>query len=78
VVGALEGRRVTQLLIALTIGFILGILLMIFLVMGREEEELVQRVEEDESSRRGSSRVSGRVKDPGGQEAAPRIPSGES
>ena len=39
------------LILALTIGFLLGILLMIFLITGREEEDLLDRVERAESSR---------------------------
>ena len=39
------------LAVALTVGFVLGILLMILLVAGREEEALVDRLEKAESSR---------------------------
>lgn len=40
------------IVVALTIGFLLGILLMILLVSGRDEEKLVGRIEEVEASRR--------------------------
>ena len=40
------------IVVALTIGFLLGILLMVFLVAGQEEEKLVERVEQVENSRR--------------------------
>ncbi len=39
------------LILALVIGFLLGVLLMIFLVAGREEEDLLDRVEKAESSK---------------------------
>jgi len=40
------------IVVALTIGFLLGILLMVLLVGGQEEEKLVERVEQVENSRR--------------------------
>jgi len=40
------------IVVALTIGFLLGILLMVLLVAGQEEEKLVERVEQVEGSRR--------------------------
>jgi len=43
---------VTGIVLALTIGFLLGILLMVFLVAGQEEEKLLDRVEQVEASRR--------------------------
>jgi hypothetical protein len=46
---------VGYIIIALTVGFLLGMLLMILLVSGREEEGLLERVEEAELSRRGSA-----------------------
>ena len=39
------------IIVALTIGFLLGILLMVLLVGGQEEEKLVERVEKVEASR---------------------------
>jgi hypothetical protein len=42
---------VSGLILALTIGFLLGILLMIFLITGREEQDLLDRVERAEASR---------------------------
>mgnify|MGYP001617011085 CR=1 FL=1 len=39
------------LVLALTVGFLLGILLMILLVTGREEEKLLDQVEQAESAR---------------------------
>ncbi len=45
-----------SLIIAVTIGFLLGILLMIFLVAGREEENLLDRVEKAEASGKTSAR----------------------
>ena len=52
------------LVIALTVGFLLGILLMILLVTGREEEELLERVEKAELSRREAAQESKDVRDP--------------
>ena len=46
------------LLLGGCIGFLLGILLMIFLVSGREEEELLDRVERAEFRRASSPRAS--------------------
>ncbi len=40
------------IILALTIGFLLGILLMVILLAGREEEKLLKRVEQAETSRR--------------------------
>ena len=40
------------IVVALTIGFLLGILLMVLLVGGREEEKLVERVEQVEDAKR--------------------------
>lgn len=40
------------IVIALTIGFLLGILLMVLLVSGQEEEKLLERVEQVETSRK--------------------------
>ena len=40
------------IVVALTIGFLLGILLVVLLVGGQEEEKLVERVEQVENSRR--------------------------
>lgn len=40
------------ILLALTIGFLLGILLMVFLVAGREEDNLLDRVERVEAARK--------------------------
>ncbi len=37
------------ILVALAVGFLLGVLLMVFLVSGRKEEELVDRVERKEA-----------------------------
>ncbi len=51
-----QGIEVGSLIIAVTIGFLLGILLMILLVTGREEEDLLDRVEKAESSTATSSR----------------------
>ena len=42
----------TGIVLALTIGFLLGILLMVFLVAGQEDEKLLERVEQVENSRR--------------------------
>jgi hypothetical protein len=50
---------VSGLILALVIGFLLGILLMIFLVAGREEQELLDRVEKTELSNGRPSRASG-------------------
>jgi hypothetical protein len=44
-----------SLILALTVGFLLGILLMILLVAGREEEDLLERVERTESSKAASA-----------------------
>jgi hypothetical protein len=54
---------VSGLILASIVGFLLGVLLMIFLITGREEEELLNRVEKVELSRMGLPRESG-----GGQE----------
>ena len=43
------------IVVALTIGFLLGILLMVLLVGGQEEERLVERVEQVGASRRPSA-----------------------
>ena len=40
------------IVVALTIGFLLGILLMVLLVGGQEEEKLVERVEQVEDAKR--------------------------
>lgn len=40
------------IIVALTIGFLLGILLMVLLVGGQEEEKLVERVEQVEDAKR--------------------------
>ncbi len=40
------------IVLALTIGFLLGVLLMVILAAGREDENLLDRVERGESSRR--------------------------
>mgnify|MGYP001616589460 CR=1 FL=1 len=40
------------IVVALTIGFLLGILLMVLLVSGQEEEKLVERVEQVEDAKR--------------------------
>ena len=40
------------IIVALTIGFLLGILLMVLLVGGRQEEKLVERVERVEDAKR--------------------------
>lgn len=45
------------LILALIIGFLLGILLMIFLVAGREEQDLLDRVERTELSNGRPSRA---------------------
>lgn len=45
-----------SLIVAVTVGFLLGILLMIFLVAGREEEALLDRLEQAESSKATSPR----------------------
>jgi len=42
---------VTSILLALAIGFLLGVLLMVLLVSGRHEEDLVERVEQEEARR---------------------------
>jgi hypothetical protein len=47
---------VGSLIVAVTVGFLLGILLMVFLVAGREEEALVDRLEQAESSKATSPR----------------------
>jgi hypothetical protein len=47
---------VGSLIITVTVGFLLGILLMFFLVAGRDEEDLEDRVEKAESSGATSSR----------------------
>jgi hypothetical protein len=39
---------VTGILVALAVGFLLGMLVMVLLVSGRQEEELVDRVERRE------------------------------
>ncbi len=39
------------IVVALTIGFLLGILLMVLLASGQEEEKLLERVEQVETSR---------------------------
>ena len=62
----------TGIVLALTIGFLLGILLMVFLVAGQEEEKLLDRVEQVEASRRlsanGSEQRAESVKQAGGVE----------
>lgn len=40
------------IVLALTIGFLLGILLMVILTAGREEENLLDRIERVETSRK--------------------------
>jgi len=40
------------IVVALTIGFLLGVLLMVLLVGGQEEEKLVERVEQVEDAKR--------------------------
>lgn len=38
-----------SIILALAVGFLLGILLMVLLVSGREEEKLVDRIEREEA-----------------------------
>ena len=52
------------LILAMIVGFLLGVLLMIFLVAGREEEELLNRVERAERSRGGTTRGSNSEQEP--------------
>jgi len=42
---------VTSILLALAIGFLLGVLLMVLLVSGGHEEDLVERVEQEDARR---------------------------
>jgi hypothetical protein len=46
---------VGSLVLAITIGFVLGVLLMVLLVTGREEERLLEKLERVESSTRASA-----------------------
>jgi len=39
---------VTMLLLALSLGFLLGILVMVLLVSGRDGDEMLERIEEQE------------------------------
>jgi hypothetical protein len=43
---------VTTIILALAIGFLLGILLMVLLVSGRKDEDLIEKVEQEEARRR--------------------------
>ncbi len=52
------------LIVAGIVGFLLGVLLMVFLVAGREEEELLNRVEKAELSKEGPPRISERGQEP--------------
>jgi hypothetical protein len=52
------------LIVAGIVGFLLGVLLMVFLVAGREEEELLNRVEKAERSRERTSRESKSAQEP--------------
>ncbi len=52
------------LILAMIVGFLLGVLLMILLVAGREEEELLNRVEKAERSREGTTRGSNSEQEP--------------
>ncbi len=45
-----------MVVLALVIGFLLGILLMVLLVSGREEEDRAERLEREESRRTDASR----------------------
>jgi hypothetical protein len=63
---------VSGILLALTIGFLLGILLMVLLAGGQEEEKLLERIETVESSRQ-ASHIDGKfhaVPKEGGERAA--------
>ena len=69
-----QGPEVASLIVAVTIGFLLGILLMIFLMAGREEEDLLDRLEAAESSRVMSPRGSEGPREAAGNERAENIP----
>ena len=58
-----------SLILAITIGFVLGILLMVFLVTGREEERLLERVERADSSSRPNIRVPDGTEEPVSQDS---------
>lgn len=60
------------LILALIVGFLLGVLLMIFLVAGREEEDLLDRVEKAEFSRARQSRASDIEREHAGEGAGER------
>lgn len=66
------------LIFALMLGFLLGILLMIFLVTGREEENLLDRVEKAELSREASRRESQTVEESGDRKRGEKIPADEA
>ncbi len=66
------------LIFALMLGFLLGILLMIFLVTGREEENLLERVEKAELSREASRRESQTVEESGEGKREERISADEA
>ncbi len=63
------------LILALFIGFLLGVLLMIFLVAGREEEDLLDRVEKAEFSRARLSRASDDEREHASERAGESTPS---
>jgi hypothetical protein len=67
-----------SLILALTVGFLLGILLMILLVAGREEEKLLERVEQAESSRDASPQPPEDLGEPVGKTPGERIQKGEA
>ena len=61
------------LIVAVTVGFLLGVLLMILLVTGREEEDLLDRLEASESSR-GAPRNPEVVSEPVAEQREDRVP----
>ena len=52
------------LILAMIVGFLLGVLLVIFLVAGREEEELLNRVEKTERAGEGTTQGSNSEQEP--------------
>ena len=52
------------LILAMIVGFLLGVLLMIFLVAGREEEDVLNQVERAERPREGTTRGSNSEQEP--------------
>jgi len=61
-------------ILALIVGFLLGVLLMILLFAGREEEALVDRVEEAERTRSGAPESRERLREPNEENSTTRPP----